>query len=151
MGVERAGFEQGVQVDAVDQAHGDVEAAVDFADVMDGHDVGVVEACCGAGFPAEPLVEVGVLGEVGEQHLQRHHAVDGGVVGAPHLAHTATTQQLNQLVAAKWRPFHGLTITAHSRVSGRDGRGAANPARGTVEVGRLRATSCGRFPIAAAC
>ena len=137
----RAGrFEQGVQVDAVDQPHGDVEAAVDLADVVDRHDVGVVEARCGAGFAAEPLVEVGVFGEVGEQHLQRHHAVDGGVVGAPHLAHTATAQQLNQLVAAKWRPFHGLTITAHCRVSGRDGRGAA-----------IRATTCGRFPIAAAC
>jgi serine/threonine protein kinase len=38
-----------------------VEAAVDFADVIDRYDVGVVETCCGAGFAAEPLLERRIL------------------------------------------------------------------------------------------
>jgi hypothetical protein len=109
-----------LQVDTVDQAHGDVEAAVDLADVVDGDDVGVVEACCGARLAAEPLVEVGVFSEAGEQHLQRHHPIDGGVISAPHLAHSTLTQQLDQLVAAKWRALHRLTITANHYVCGRD-------------------------------
>jgi hypothetical protein len=70
----------------------------------------VVESRCGAGFAAEPRLEVWVLCVVGQQHLQRHHAVDGGVVGLPHLTHPAAAQQLNQLVAAKRRALHRLTI-----------------------------------------
>ena len=82
-------------------------------------DVRVVKARGAAGLAAEPLVEIGVLGEVGQQHLQRHHPVDGGVVGAPHFAHSALTQQLDQLVAAKWRPLHWLTITTNRCACGR--------------------------------
>jgi hypothetical protein len=119
-GLQRAGSQERVQVDAVDEPHGDVEASVDLADVVDRHDVRVVESRGDAGFAAEPLVEVGVLGVVGKQHLQRHHAVDCGVVGAPHLAHPATAQQINQLVAAEWRPFHRLTIAACQWIRGRD-------------------------------
>ena len=59
---------------------------------MDRHDVRVVQARGGAGFAAEPLLEFGVLGEVRQQYLQCDGAVDGGVVGAPHLAHSAATQ-----------------------------------------------------------
>jgi hypothetical protein len=50
-----------LEVDAVDEPHGDVEPAVDLADVIDRHDVGVVQASCGAGFAAKPLLKVGVL------------------------------------------------------------------------------------------
>jgi len=101
-----------LQVGAVDQPHGDIEPAIDFADVVDRYDVGIVEACCGAGFAAEPLVEVGVLGEVRKQHLQRDDAVDRAVVGTP--AHPAAAQQLDEPVAAEWRAFHRLTITGTS-------------------------------------
>ena len=129
--VERSGVEQGLQVDAVDQPHGHVQATVDLADVVDRHDVGIVQACRGAGLAAEPLLEIGVLGEVGEQHLQRHDAVDGGVVGAPHLAHAAAAQQLDQPVAAERRALlHRLTITADHRVCGGD-RGVVWPGAAT--------------------
>ena len=94
--LERARVDQGLQIGPADQPHGHVQAAVDLADVVDRHDVGVVQPRGGAGFAAEPLVEIGVLGVVGEQHLQRDDAVDGGVVGAPHLAHAAAAQQLDQ-------------------------------------------------------
>ena len=86
-------------------------AAVDLADVVDWYYVGMIEACGGAGFAPESFVEIGVFGLVGQQRLDRHHAVDGGVVGAPYLAHAAAAQQLNQLVAAEWRPVHRRTIT----------------------------------------
>ena len=103
--LERALVDQRLQVGAVDQPHGDVQPVVDLADVVDRHDVRIVQPCGGPGFAPEPLVEIGVLGVVGEQHLQRHHPVDRGVVGLPHLAHAATTQQLDQRVAAERRAF----------------------------------------------
>ena len=62
-------LEQGVQVDAVDEPHGDVEPAVDLADVVDRDDVGVVEACRGAGFAAEPLSKSGSLANWGSSVL----------------------------------------------------------------------------------
>ena len=79
---------------------------------MDRHDVGIVETRRGAGFAAEPLLVIRVLGEVRQQHLQRDGSVDGGVVGTPHLAHAAAAQQLDQLIAAKRRALHRLTITS---------------------------------------
>ncbi len=119
--VQRSGVQQRLQFLAVDQLHGDEQAAVDFPDVVDRHDVGIVEACRGAGFAAEPLLELGILGEVREQHLQRDGPADGGVMGTPHLAHATATQQLDQLVAAKRRPLHRLTITTIAPSRGRDG------------------------------
>jgi hypothetical protein len=49
---------------AIDQPHRHVEPTVDLPDVIDRHHVGIVEACGGAGFAAEPLVELRVLSEV---------------------------------------------------------------------------------------
>ena len=116
-GVQRPCVQQGLQVHAVDEPHRHVQPAVDLADVVDRHDVGIVQTCRGAGLAAEPLVELGVLGVVRQQHLQRHHPVDLGVVSAPHLAHAAAAQQLDQLVAAKWRPLHRLTINPRAAVA----------------------------------
>ncbi len=112
-GWHRAVVEQGLQVVARDQSHGHVQASFDFSDVVDRHDMGVVEACGGACFAAEALVELGVLGVVGQQHLQRHHPVDFGVVRPPHLTHAAAPEQLDQLVSAKWGALHRLTITTN--------------------------------------
>jgi hypothetical protein len=111
-GWQRAVVEHGLQVHAVDQPHGHVKPTVDLPDVVDRHDVRIVKARRCTRLAAEPLLELRVLGEVRQQHLQGHHPVDGGVVGAPHLAHAAAAQQLDQLVAAKWRPLHRLTITS---------------------------------------
>jgi hypothetical protein len=107
---EWAIVQQRLKVDAVDQAHGDEEATLDFADVIDRYDMGVAQPCRGAGFAAEPLLEVGVPCVMGQQHLQRHYAIDGGVVGAPHLAHPAAAKQVDQLVTTERRPVHRLTI-----------------------------------------
>ena len=124
--LERSFVDQRLQVHAVDQPHGDVQAVVDLTDVVDRHDVGIVEAGGGAGLAAEPLLEVGVLGVVGEQHLQRDDAVDGGVVRAPHLAHAATAQQLDQLVAAKRRALLRSAFQVSSALLHRIGSGGVD-------------------------
>ena len=112
-GVERTVVEQGVQVGAGNEPHRHVQPSVDLADVVDRYDVAVVEACSGADFAAESLFEFGVFTQMREQHLEGHDTVDLGVVGAPDLAHSAATEQLDQLVTTEWRAFHRLTITAH--------------------------------------
>ncbi len=53
--VQRPIIEQGLQVAAVDQPHRHVQPPVDLANVMNRHDVRIVEARSGAGFAAEPL------------------------------------------------------------------------------------------------
>ena len=111
-GLQRTGVEQGVQVGACNQPHGDVEPSVYFADVVDRDDVAVIQAGGGTDLAAEPLLEFGIVGQVREQHLQRHHAVDLAVVGTPDLAHAAAAQQLDQLVTTEWGAFHRLTITS---------------------------------------
>ena len=126
----------------------DVQPAVDLADVVDRHDVRIVQPCRGAGFAAEPLLEVGVLGVVGQQHLQRHHPVDLGVVGAPHLAHPAAAKQLDQLVAAKRRPLHRLTISSQSLLLWVNARADQMPGveipSSTQWVGWRRGVDCSR-------
>jgi hypothetical protein len=80
---------------------------------MDRHHVRLVEPGRCLGLPAEPLLEYRIVGEISGQHLQRHHPVDGGVEGPPHLAHAAAAQQLHQAVASERCPVHiGLPATA---------------------------------------
>ena len=62
--VERTIVEQGVQVGARDQSHRDVQPVVDLADVVDRHDVTVVQACGGADLAPEPCLELGVFTQI---------------------------------------------------------------------------------------
>src|SRR5690606_22602871 len=68
--------------------------------VVDGDDRGVVESRGGLGLAAEPGQEGGVPGEVGAQDLDRDRAPQPQVVADVHLGHTATADQLADLVAA---------------------------------------------------
>jgi hypothetical protein len=86
---------------AGDQRHGHVEAVVDLAVVVDGHDVRVGQLGRERGFPAEPGGVVVVGAQPRPEDLDRHLAVLLGVVGAPHLAHAATSQQGLQPVGAE--------------------------------------------------
>ena len=99
-----------LQVAALDQPHVDVEAAVDFAVVMDRDDVRAVQSCRGVGFAAESPLKVLVLRQIRGQHLDGDDAVGVGVMGAPHLAHAAAAQQLDQAVTPERRALHRLTI-----------------------------------------
>jgi hypothetical protein len=63
-GFQRAVGENRLQVAALDQSHVDVEAAIDFAVMMDGNDVGAVQSCRRVSFAAESPLKVLVLREV---------------------------------------------------------------------------------------
>ncbi|HZY88810.1 MAG TPA: hypothetical protein VFE78_28555 [Gemmataceae bacterium] len=67
--------------------------------VVDRHDAGVLQAGGDAGLVQEAGLEGGVVRPVGPQHLQRHVAVQGRVVGQPDLAHAADGPQAAQDVA----------------------------------------------------
>ena len=89
------------QVAALDQPHVDIQLSVDLAVIVDGHHVGVVEACRDACLAPEAFLELGVLGEMRGQHLEGNDPVGAGVVGAEDLSHPASPQHIQQLVMAE--------------------------------------------------
>ena len=101
-------LEHGVQRLAVDEFHHQVRGAalavhVGLAVVVDAGDARMVEhrdrACLGA----EPFDELGVLGVLGLEHLDRDAAAQPGVDAFPDLAHAAGGDQPLQPVAAGQR------------------------------------------------
>jgi len=52
-----------------------------------------------------------VVGESRRQELQRHVAVEAGVVGAPHLAHAARAEFFGHLVVAQGLAEHGGSVS----------------------------------------
>jgi hypothetical protein len=83
----------------VDVLHGDEVRGGVLAPIEDVDDVRVVEVGGRLGLAAEALDEVGVDGELGEQHLDRHLTVEQAVVAQEDLGHAATPDALDQLVA----------------------------------------------------
>ena len=65
-------------------------------DVIDLHDVGVVEPRRGARLGLEPRDEDRVLRQLGRQHLERDLAVEADLVGAVDLAHAALAEDAQQ-------------------------------------------------------
>ena len=96
------------QLDALDELHRHVGDVAGLADIVDGDDVGVVQAACGARL----LVETGfVIADAGafERHVDRLDG-DGSLqhrVGRlVHDAHRAATELGLDDVAAELRRFH---------------------------------------------
>ena len=85
---------------ALDVLHHDEVGAVLLAPVVDADDVGVVEVGGGLGLAPEPGHEVGVVGVLGEQDLDRDRPVELQVAGEEHLGHAALAEAAVQLVAA---------------------------------------------------
>ena len=83
----------------VDVLHGDEVGRGVLAPVEHVDDVRVVEVGGRLGLAAEALDEVGVDGELGEQHLDRHLAIEQAVVAEEHVGHPAAPDALQQLVA----------------------------------------------------
>jgi hypothetical protein len=80
------------QVGAVDEAHGDEQAPVDVADVVDGHDVRVLE-CRGdsrLALKARPELEIG--GKRRCDDLQRHATLQPIFASEEHRAHSAAAE-----------------------------------------------------------
>ena len=79
--------------------HGDEVGVGVLAPVVDGDDVGMVEVGGRLGFAAEPLDEVRVGGELGEQHLDGHRAIEQQVACQEDVGHSAAPDALLDLVA----------------------------------------------------
>ncbi len=87
------------QAAALDVLHDDEVGARLLAPVVDGHHVGVVEVGGGLGLAAEPLHEGGVLGVLGEEHLDGHGSVQQQVAGQVDVGHPPAGQAAVHLVA----------------------------------------------------
>ena len=72
--------------------------SVDVAEVVHGDDVRFLQPRRHPRLAPEALLVARVCGHLRAQHLDRHHALLDGVVGAVHLAHPTDTDQRMQLV-----------------------------------------------------
>ena len=93
--------EQLLQVGAVDEAHREVELAVDLAGVVDGDDVRVLERGRQPGLAQEALTERAIGGEVRGEQLQRDVAVEREIARAVDDAHPTTADDRLDPVAGE--------------------------------------------------
>ena len=105
-GLQRTVLEKSVQIATLDQPHRHVEASVDFAELMYRDHMGLVETGSSLRLAAKPLSKHLVAGVGLGQNLQGDDTFHIRVIGPPHLAHTATAHQLDQLIAAERRAVH---------------------------------------------
>ena len=70
-----------------------------LAPVVDGHDVGVVQASHGLGLAAEALDEVGVDGVLGEENLEGDFAVEEEVASQENVCHATTADTGAEFIA----------------------------------------------------
>ncbi len=80
------------QILALGQLHGDEVGPAVVAHLVDAGDVGMVQGGEHLGLALEAGEPLGVLGEGGRQHLDRHLATELGVLGAVDLSHAAFTE-----------------------------------------------------------
>src|SRR5262249_13668080 len=99
--IERSGGEPVGEALALDELHGEVAPAVVLADLVDRHDMRVVETGDGLGLVAEAS-EVVVAGPGPcAEHLQRDEAVEGALAGLVDDAHAAAAEDAVDLVVAE--------------------------------------------------
>ncbi len=92
--------------------HHDVVGPPLLTPVVDAHDVGVVEVGGGLRLSPEALHEVRIVGELGEQDLQRDLAIEELVTGEIDVGHPAAGDVAQQLVPAV---EHGRALIGHGR------------------------------------
>ena len=113
-GVERAlRAQERPEVRALDEAHREVEAAVDVAGVVDRNDVRVLERHRELRLAREALVEALVERELGRDQLQRDRSLQAQVVGAVDDAHPAPADQLLDAIAEEVGSDLDLGLGAH--------------------------------------
>ena len=101
-GTQRAApLDQRLDVLALDQAHVEIQPAVDLAEAVDGDHVWVGQTRDDVGFPEEPLAVAPVGDQVLGKEFQRDHAVGGPVERLVDLSHAALAEQRLQAVATE--------------------------------------------------
>lgn len=104
--LQRPVGERAVQIAAFDQPHVHVEATVDLPVIVDRNHVRGVQPRRRVCLATKSLHEQIVVDQLGRQQFYGHGAVVGGVIRAPHFAHTAAAQQRHQPVAPERGALH---------------------------------------------
>ena len=112
--VQRASLEYLAQRAAFDVLHGDVRAAVNLVDVVDGSDVRVVDRRRHACFLDEPLAPRFILRERGVNQLEGRSALQLQVFGEENLSHSALSQKFEDTVVTDSGPWHSGMIAPTS-------------------------------------
>ena len=92
------------QIRTVDKPHRDVQHSVEFAEVVDRHDVGVIDRRGVASLVDEPLAKLRIRPEVLADDLQRHLAAEPHIRGAVHHTHTALAEHTVDAIVAEFGP-----------------------------------------------
>src|ERR1700709_2421919 len=79
---------------AFDETHLQIHLPVDFAVVVDRHDVRFLQSAGDAGLTLHPLAKYGVLAEFGGHQLDGNGPLFDGVLGLVDLAHPPAAQPL---------------------------------------------------------
>ena len=98
---EQAGAEEGFEIRAFEILHDDVGEAVLRADFVDGADVGMVERRGGAGFAAETLEGLRIVGGFGRKKFQRDEAAELDVFGFVDDTHASATNAFENAVTGQ--------------------------------------------------
>jgi hypothetical protein len=88
---------------AFNELHGEVWSSVRVADVMELHDVGVLQSGHGLGLALKPRPLLWAGESAGEGHLESDEAIEGQVAGLVDDAHAAAADFLQDLVAGNLR------------------------------------------------
>ena len=106
-------LENAVEVGALDHAHLQVHLPVDFAVIVDRHDVGFLQSAGDARLALHPLAEHRILAELGGHQLDRDRPLLHGVLGLVDLAHPAAAQQPLEVVGPEHRAGPRVWCLAH--------------------------------------
>ena len=89
-----------LQVEPLDELHGDVGLALLLSHVVHGHDVAVLQAAGGLGFAQEAGLQFGAFGLAGRHGLQGHLALEVGIESFVDGAHASPADHLPDLILA---------------------------------------------------
>ncbi len=117
--------------------HGQEAHPAIFLDRVQGDDVGMVEGGDGLGLALEALEPLGVGGQLGFEHLDRHDALEVRIPGPEHLADAAGAERAEDLVVAEPRARIEPRRSGHAG-TGRSGAAGSGAGR---RCGRRRGGS----------
>ena len=110
-------FQEGLQSAAVDELHHHVVQAGFGVKVIDLHNVGVAQRSDNFGFALKAAEEIGIVGEEGVNHFDRHMAIEAGLIGLVDIGHAPMPHLLDDAIASdslSGQPLHfsGLRFLA---------------------------------------